>query len=126
MVVLSYGFQNPVNGDKGSVWFPALNFNIIQLNNHIHDGITSALINSAVLVGGLVTALAASWVTVLANAKYSQLLTVPAGFTMGSFSISVFLNSTGHMVQATVEKVSSTTFTIYTNDNTQQYNVVFR
>ena len=44
---LSYGFVRPATGDKGSVFFPALEDNITQLNSHDHDGTDSALMTAA-------------------------------------------------------------------------------
>lgn len=124
MVILSYGFKNPENGDKGSIWFPALNFNIVQLNGHTHDGVTSALINSAALVGGSVSIPSGSW-TLDVTGRYKQDVTVPAGFTMDAFNILVRL-STGDLIYPSIEKLTSTTFRIYTLDNTLTYTAVFR
>ena len=125
MQVLSYGFKNPDNGDKGSVWFPALNFNIVQLNNHTHDGITSAQLAASSLVAGTVSIPSTSWALV-STGKYSQTVTVPSGFSMDGFNMQIRLASTGHYVYPTIEKVNASSFTIYTNDNTQTYTAVFR
>lgn len=125
MQVLSYGFRNPENGDKGSVWFPALNFNIVQLNSHNHDGSTSSLINAAVIVGGSVSIPSGSWVSDVTG-RYKQDVTVPAGFTVDSYNIQVRITSSGHIIYPTIEKLTSTTFRIYTLDNTLSYTAVFR
>jgi len=125
MQTLSYGFKNPDNGDKGSVWFPALNFNIVQLNNHNHDGVTSALIPASSVQPGTVSIPSGSWVSG-GTGKYSQDVTVPAGYAMDTNNMQIRLTSTGHYVYPTIEKLSTTTFRVYTNDNTASYTAVFR
>lgn len=125
MQTLSYGFKNPDNGDKGSVWFPALNFNIVQLNNHTHDGATSAFITAANIQSGTVSVPSGSW-TVTGTGKYQQDVTVPSGFTMDTSSMQVRLASTGHYIYPTIEKLTTSTFRIYTLDNTLTYTAVFR
>lgn len=125
MIVLSYGFKNPENGDRGSVWFPALNFNIVQLNGHNHDGVTSSLINAGIIVGGSVSVPSASWVLDVAG-RYKQDVTVPAGFTIDSFVIQVKIASSGNIINPTIEKLTSTSFRIYTLDNTLTYTAIFR
>jgi hypothetical protein len=125
MVVLSYGFQQPENGDRGSVWFPALNANITKLNDHTHDGSNSALLNAGSISGGTISILAASWVAD-GTGRYKQTVTVPSGFTYDSYAIKFSLTSTGHIIYPSTEKVTTTTFTIYTLDNTLAYTAVFR
>lgn len=124
MQVLSYGFKRPDDGDAGSIWFPALYDCITQLNSHDHDGTDSALITSAYIQKGTVTVSSGSWSSI-STGKYRQLVTVPSGFNMSDFSITTYL-STGDLIHPTIEKVSSTTFYIYTLDNTLTYTVVFR
>lgn len=125
MVVLSYGFQQPENGDTGAVWFPALNTNIQKLNDHTHDGSNSSLLNAANSVGGTVNILAASWVLDVAG-RYKQTVTVPSGFNMDSYNVLFRETSTGNLIYPSVEKLSSTTFRVYTIDNTLALTAVFR
>lgn len=122
---LSYGYIQPANGDKGSVWFPALNTNIQKLNDHTHNGSDAAQINAGVIVSGTVSILAAGWTLVEAG-KYKQTVTVPAGFTTTGYSITVRLASTNTVIYPTIDYVSGTTFDIYTCDNTLSYTAVFR
>ncbi len=124
MQTLSYGYKNPDNGDKGSVWYPALNDNIVRLNGHDHDGVDSALLNAANIQKGSVSILAAAW-TADGTGRYKQTVTVPSGFNMTDFVIQVYL-STGHPIYPTIEKVTGTTFLIYTLDNSLAYTAVFR
>lgn len=121
---LSYGFIQPENGDKGSTWFPALNDNISQLNDHVHDGVTSALIPSTSIINGAVAILPAAWVLDVTG-RYKQDVTVPAGYNMSDFSITFYL-STGEILVPSITKLSSTTFRIFTCDNTLSFVAVFR
>jgi hypothetical protein len=121
---LSYGFIQPQNGDKGSVWFPALNDNIQQLNDHTHDGVTSALISSASLTTGTVSIPAASWVLDVTG-RYKQDVTVPAGYNMDDYAI-MFKLSTGEIIVPSITRLTGTTFRIFGPDNTLTYTAVFR
>lgn len=125
MVVLSYGFKQPENGDKGSVWFPALNFNITQLNNHAHNGVDSALVNQSNVVGASVSVPSGSW-TADGTGRWKQTVNVPAGYNMTDFSIKFLITSSGLQIYPTIEKVNTTSFTVYTNDNSLTYSAVFR
>lgn len=125
MQVLSYGFKNPDNGDKGSVWFPALNFDIVQLNGHTHDGVTSPLINGSAIAAGVVSAPSGSWVLDVLG-RYRQDVTVPVGFVVDGFMIQARISSTSAPVFPTIEKLTTTTFRIYTIDNTLSYTVNFK
>ena len=121
---LSYGYIQPQNGDKGSVWFPALNDNIQQLNDHTHDGVTSALLPSTSLTSGSVSIPAASWVLDVTG-RYKQDVTVPAGYNMDDYAI-IFKLSTGEIIVPSITRLSATTFRIFGPDNTLTYTAVFR
>lgn len=121
---LTYGYIQPQNGDKGSVWFPALNTNIQQLNDHTHNGINSAPISGANVTSGTVTIPAASWVLDVAG-RYRQDVTVPAGYNMDSYSI-LFKLSTGEVILPSITRLSATTFRIFGPDNTLTYTAVFK
>jgi hypothetical protein len=56
-----------------------LNFDIIRLDGHTHDGINSSLLPLSSFPPYTVSAPAASWV--LNSSGYSQVVTVPAGVT---------------------------------------------
>jgi hypothetical protein len=123
---LSYGYIQPANNDPGSTWFPALNSNITQLNNHTHDGVTSAAISSRYVQPGSVNipSGAGNWTLVEAG-KYSQSVTVPTGYNMVDYSITFYL-STGEIVNPSITKTSNTTFTIFSLYNSVAYVAVFR
>jgi hypothetical protein len=120
---LSYGYINPANGDRGAVWFPALNSNIVRLNGHTHDGVDSALIPSSNLTSGTVSIPAASW-TSNGTGSYKQDVTVPSGYSMDSCAITIKYGS--DIIYPTITKLTTTTFRIYTLDNTLTYSAVFR
>lgn len=121
---LSYGYIQPQNGDPGSTWFPALNSNIAQLNNHNHDGVTSAQLASTSITSASVSIPAASWVLVEAG-KYSQLVTCPSGYNMTQYSITFYL-STGEIITPSITQNSATTFTVFSPYNTLTYTAVFK
>lgn len=121
---LSYGYIQPQNGDKGSTWFPALNDNIQQLNDHSHDGVTSAKISASNVLTGSVSIPAASWVLDVTG-RYRQDVTVPTGFNMNDYSI-MFKLSTGEIIQPSITKLSDSSFRIFGIDNTLSYTAVFR
>ena len=121
---LSYGFIQPQNGDKGSTWFPALNTNIQKLNDHTHDGSNSALITAASISKGQVSIASGSW-TSDGTGRYKQDITVPAGFNMDDYSIQ-FRISGGENVLLSYDRLTATTFRVYTCDNTKTFVAVFR
>lgn len=121
---LSYGYVQPQNGDKGSVWFPALNDNIQQLNDHTHDGVTSALLPGTSVTSSSVTIAAAAWVAD-GTGRYRQDVTVPSGYNMDSYSI-IFKLSTGEIILPSITRLSATSFRIFGPDNTLTYTAVFK
>lgn len=125
MQTLSFGYLNPDSGDPGSLFFPALNADIVQLNAHNHDGVNSAIISSFNVQGAQVVGAAVNWV-LFAAGIYRQIITCPANFTYDNTDKEFRLNATGHLIYPTVEKISSTTFYVYLNDNTQDVLVNFR
>lgn len=119
MLTLSKGYKKPQNPDTGDVWFPAMETNMQLLNDHNHDGVTSqplATISQSIDNS--------AWLAV-SGGLFRRLLTVPTGLTYDTCDIWV-LRSTGERTYATLERVSSTTFFLYTNDNTLAYTVQYR
>ena len=123
---LTYGRKVPSDGDKGSTFFDDLEANIALDDAHTHNGTNSAVLESKYITKGTSTILAASWGAVAGQAgTYKQTVTLPSGFTMGSFVMSFYDKSTGHQFSPTVEKVSSSTYDIYVNDNTLAVKAVY-
>lgn len=116
MITLSYGYLLPQDPDTGDEFFVALEDDIRQLNDHDHDGV-----NSAPLAFHPVSILAASWVAVPSVAGlYKQDIVVPAGLQYDSVDL-WFRLSSGEFVYPSVERVNSTTFRVFTNDNSLAY-----
>jgi len=114
MQTLNYGYKQPENEDTGNVFFPAMAANIAQLNNHTHDGVTSALIPT------VSQAIAhAAWVAVGGfPGLYSQVITLPTGYLYDTTRIST-KDTSGNMTYNQINKASSNTYTVFTNDATQ-------
>lgn len=127
MLTLSYGYLKPQTGDKGSIFWPALESDIQQLNDHIHDGITSAKLTSQSIVGVGDTIVAADWV-LTSGGTYRQLVTTPPSITVDDYGKSFTIASgpsLGHVVNLSTEKVSPTTYYVYINDNTVDVDILY-
>lgn len=127
---LTYGFVKPATGDKGSVFWPAMEDNFQQLNDHTHDGVDSSLLAAGGSRSVTQAVSAASWGADLGGGTYRQLVTLPAGLTStggtyDDFSIQLRDSTTGEPVLNRIAKVSSTTYYIYTNDNTLAIKAVY-
>lgn len=121
MITLSKGYKKPQNPDTGDVFFPAMEQNIQQLNDHAHNGTDSQLL--ATTTANL---LAANWAAApIGGGLYRQLVTMPAGFQYDVAEI-WFKLSSGELTVPTVERASATTYYVYTNDNTLTYVANYR
>jgi hypothetical protein len=116
MQTLSFGFKKPQTGDRGSVYFPALEDDIQQLNDHSHNGVDSALLSSSSFQAITQNLAAADWVLV-SNGKYRQLVTVPGAITTLADWRVEFLDSSGNQQYLTMDRVSTTTYYVSINDN---------
>lgn len=122
MITLTYGYKLPETNDRGPTVFPALEDNIQQVNDHNHDGANSAKLSAGSIEGVAQNVLAAGWVS-QPEGLYRQVVTMPGAFDYDKVSITVRL-STGEYVVPTIEKISTTQFYVYTNDNTVSYVVL--
>jgi hypothetical protein len=107
----------PATGDKGSIWFPVLEYNIDKTNSHTHDGSNSSqiLATSITAFTQNITA-GAAWVNPV-NGVYEQELTLPSGV----FSDVMILvkDSSGNQLFIKVGPGSTTTkYKVYSNDTT--------
>ena len=119
MLILSYGYKKPEDNDTGAAFWDALAENIQKLNDHTHNGTNSALIpvqTQSISAG--------SWVATGTVGQYRQLVTLPGSLTYDNIAIEMRL-STGERVYPNVEKVSSTTYYVYTNDNSVAFTAVY-
>jgi hypothetical protein len=126
MITLSYGYKKPEAGDRGSIFFPAMEENIQRLNDHSHNGVDSAPLAAASVAGATVQALAANWGVAIIPGKYKQTVTCPPGYNMNTFHYQVKDNFSGDQIFPTIERVTTTSFDIYTCDNTLTYDILFR
>lgn len=123
MQVLSKTVKKPQDGDKGSVWFPALEFDLELLNDHAHNGVNSTAIPSLNITANKINVAAASWVPAFSphNGIYkSAILTIPATTTSPPKGIDdcvlMFKDTLGNQLHLGVQKISSTTFYVFIND----------
>lgn len=127
VLILSKGFKKPQAGDMGSVWFPALEDDIQQLNDHTHNGTDSQLLSGGSITNQVVAIAAVDWVAF--GPGYRFLLSLPSGYTYDGSHKEVRINGgaqDGAIVVPTIEKVSNTTMYVYCNDNTISFNVSFK
>lgn len=121
MITLSNGFKKPQNPDTGDVFFPALESDIQQLNDHTHNGT-----NSNLLASTSQTIQSANWLAApIGGGVYRQLVTAPGAYSIDQCEM-WFKLSTGETVYPSVERQSSTTYFIYTNDNSLTYTAFYR
>lgn len=126
---LSYGFQRPETGDKGSVFWPILEDNITQVNDHTHDGSDSAKLSSASSEAVAQSVSSAGWGSLSAG-LYRQTVTLPAALTAVSgtyddYAIEIRNAANGRKLFLQTEKVTSTTFYVWCNDNSIDLTVLY-
>lgn len=124
MLTLSHGYLKPQTGDKGSVFFPALEVDIQQLNDHNHNGVNSELIQSSSIVATTQDLLSASWVSV-GGGSFRQLVMMPGAMQYDNHCIIAKMTVTGLQYYPTIEKVTANTFYIYINDNSLDVTVYY-
>lgn len=113
MLTLSYGYQKPQLDDTGDIFYPAMEANIQQMNDHKHDGVTGAILAPTTQVIS-----SASWAAVAGKVDtYSQVVTLPTGFFYDTLVLT-FRLSTGEPVYPSVSRTSATSYTVFVNDNT--------
>lgn len=117
MNTLTYGVKKPQTGDKGSVFFPALEDDLQYLNDHAHDGVTGAPIPATNIQAVKQNILAAGWLSV-GDGYYRQLVTVANGKNYDDVDISFRDAATKDPLWLGTEKVSSTTYYVYINNST--------
>lgn len=125
MLITTYGYKKPQTLDTGSLVFPAMEFNIDRLDSHSHNGTDSALLTSAALPATNQDALAANWVLV-SGGRYRQLITMSASLNFDKILMQVRRKTDGFLVNATIEKVTATTYYVYTNDNTVSFTIYYK
>lgn len=115
MLTLSYGFKKPQTGDIN--FFDELEGDIQQLNDHTHNGVDSSLLTPASLNAIAQTISSAGWATAV-NGIYSQTVTMTSPYSYDNVIISFRITSDKSFIPLECVKVSSNSYTIYSNDNT--------
>lgn len=123
MLTLSFGFKKPESGDRGDPLFTALEDNVQQLNDHNHDGANSSQLNSSAILPVSAALVSANWVLV-ADGIYKQTVTLPAAIPYDEAVFTCKL-ANGDIFYPTIEKVSSTQYDIFINDNSQDVTVLY-
>lgn len=125
MITLTYGTKIPETGDRGAPLFDALEENFTKFDSHNHDGVNSPLLTAQAFVGVVETILAAGWATYGGPiGHYRQLVTMAPGFLFDTTKIG-FRTTTGQYIYPTVERVTSTTYYVYSTDNTVDFVAVY-
>lgn len=123
MIILSYGYKKPQTGDFGDVWFPALEDNIDLVNSHNHNGVNGEKINAISLVSTTLTVLAGDFVD-QGDGYWRAPVVVPSGGLVDNYAIQVKDPTTKDIINLKIEKISSTSFYLYTN-TVQNFEVYF-
>lgn len=124
MLTLSYGFKKPQTGDKGSVFFPALEDDIQQLNDHTHDGSDTPRLNTTSVAAVTDSILAAGWVA-QGDGVYRQAVTLPGGLLFGEINFSFQHATLGHVYALGVEKITGSSYYVYCTDNTLSFTAIY-
>lgn len=114
-ITLSYGYKKPQTGDKGSTWFPDLEADIQQLNDHVHNGINSAKIPTTNIDPVKQSLLSANWLLESPGKWYQELDLVDVDYAN---VVIIVKNSLGEQLFLDVKPGSSAKkYKVYTNDN---------
>ena len=122
---LTYGRKIPLAGERGVPVYQILEDNAILDDGHNHDGVNSPLLTAQAFVGVSQTILAAGWASYGGPiGHYRQLVTMSPGFLFNTTKIG-FRTTSGQYIYPTVERVSNTSFYVYTTDNTQDFIAIY-
>lgn len=126
-ITLSYGYIKPEDGDTGVTFWDQLAADIQRLNDHTHNGTNSAILTAQSVEGVSDTISSASW-SATSGGTYRQLVTTPPGITFDAYARNFVIangSEIGHQIYPSVEKVTNTTYYVYTNDNTIDLTVLY-
>ncbi len=123
-VTLSYGYVKPVSGDRGAVFWPALEDDITRLNGHDHDGSDSARLTTAASTVLTSSISSGSWSS-QGNGTYKQTITLPGTLSEFNNVMVNFKDSTGNYCFLKTVRVSATTYDVYINDNSVSLTAVY-
>lgn len=118
MNTLTYGQKIPETGDRGSVWFPALEDNFTRLDSHDHDGTDSKPLTAAAITAVTDTISASGWAAVTNKlGLFNQTVTMPSGYLYASKSVT-FRDTAGDSLFLQTEASSAGgAFVVYCNNS---------
>lgn len=124
MQTLSNGYLKPDSGDRGNVFFPALENNIQRLNDHTHNGSNSEKLTSEALVALLdsTSLVPANW-TLHSSGLYRAPVVMPGSTVFDTTTVSLRLN--GKPLYGDIEKLTINTFYVYVNDPSISVTVLY-
>lgn len=117
VATLTYGTKKVTAPADGSLFWAAMESNQDKLDGHTHNGA-----NTARIAGETFAVTSGGWSA--SGIHFRQTITLPTGFSFDDTRISV-RRSTGEQCYPTIEKISSTQFYLYTNDNSLAYAVSY-
>lgn len=121
-ITLSYGYKKPQTGDKGSTWFPDLEADIQQLNDHAHNGSNSARIPSTNILSVKVSlddpVLGQPTWTTESDGKFYKEIIIPNDANYADVFVMI-KNAAGEQMFLDIKPVSGNTkkFKVYSNDS---------
>lgn len=110
-LTLSNGYKKPESGDLGTSFFPDLEDNIDRINAHSHNGVDSNKLTA--LSFTLLTDNIVSGDFGIVGSKHRVTVTVPAGISVDATTIKLRDPTTKEPLYLKVEKITTTTFYIY-------------
>lgn len=124
MQTLSNGYLLPETGDRGNVFFPALESNIQRTNDHTHTGSDSEKLTPEAIEGIVDSAslIPANWV-LHASGLYRAPVTLPGNKLFDTTTINLRLNN--KPLYGDVEKITANTFYVYVNDPSISVTVLY-
>ena len=124
MLTLSNGFQQPEIGDRGGVFFPGLEANIQQVNDHNHNGVNSERITSEAIIAlsDSTSLIPVNWV-LQASGIWRAPVTMPGALLFADTTIQLRTNN--RFLYADVENITINTFYVYVNDPTLTVTVLY-
>jgi hypothetical protein len=111
---LTYGFILPDTGDLGSVWFPALENNIQQLNDHTHNGTNSSKLQSSA-IDAIHETIASGSFSDQGDGYWRATYVLPATVDYDDIQLMFRDPATGDTVHLRVEKIDNDNAYVYTN-----------
>jgi hypothetical protein len=110
----------PSTGDAGAIFWPALEELFQSFNDHRHTGSDSYRLDaksSQAVIDTTSIVNSGSW-TSLGGGNYSKTITMPTDLAVDDVAIQFRGNEApyiGHVLNLSVERVSTTTYIVYTN-----------